>query len=248
MRDADVLEHADRDDAVVFRRLQAIVEQLEAHAVGQAAFECAAARDSELFLRQGDTGHVDAELAAQEQGHATPTGADVEQRLAGLQQKLGGDMALLLLLRLLERLLAGPEVGAGILPVAIEEEIVELVVEVVVVRDVALRLANRIVLLEGPHQPLPLVGHADDECFIERGDVTADQVHQVVDVGAVLDGQLAVHVGFAEGKPRADRQADAGPPGLDFHGHGRAWPRTLDDMRLSRRIDHCQLAFANYAG
>ena len=122
-----MLEHADRDDAVVAARLLAVVEQLEAHAVGHAALQGAAARDGVLFLGEGDAGHVDAELLAEEQAHAAPARADVQHLLAGLQQHLGGDVLLLVELGLLERLLAGLEVGAGILPVAVEEEVVELV-------------------------------------------------------------------------------------------------------------------------
>ena len=41
--DADMLEHADRDDAVVAAGLLAVVEQLEAHPVGDAALERAPA-------------------------------------------------------------------------------------------------------------------------------------------------------------------------------------------------------------
>ena len=122
-----MLEHADRDDAVVAARLLAVVEQLEAHAVGHAALERAPARDGVLLLGQGDARHVDAELAGEEQAHAAPARADVEDLLAGLQQQLGGDVLLLVVLRLLQRLVAGHEVGAGILPVAVEEEVVELV-------------------------------------------------------------------------------------------------------------------------
>ena len=55
--------------------------------------------------------------------------ADVEHALPGLEQQLGRDVPLLVELRLLERLVAGLEVGAGILAVAIEEEVVELVVD-----------------------------------------------------------------------------------------------------------------------
>src|SRR5216684_590786 len=138
MGDADMLEHADRNDAVVPAGFPAIVEQLEAHLVGNAAFERAAARHGMLLLGQGDAGHVDTELLAEKEAHAAPTRADVEHALAGLQQELGRDVALLVELGLFQRLLARLEIGAGILAVAVEEEIVELVLEIVVMRDVAL--------------------------------------------------------------------------------------------------------------
>src|SRR3546814_1980236 len=42
------------------------------------------------------------------------------------------------------------EVGAGVLPVGVEEEVVELARQVVVVGDVLLRFADRVVLLQAP--------------------------------------------------------------------------------------------------
>src|SRR6185437_5133157 len=133
---AHMLEHADRNDAIVLVGLLTIIEELEPHTIGEAAFQRAAAGDGELLLRQRHTGNIDAELLAQEKRHAAPTRSDIKDILAGLQQQLGSDMALLVELGLLERLLAGLEIGAGILPVAIEEEVVELVLEVVVMGDI----------------------------------------------------------------------------------------------------------------
>ena len=212
-----MLEHADRDDAVVAARLLAVVEQLEAHAVGHAAFQGAAARDGVLFLGEGDAGHVDAELLGEVQAHAAPARADVEHLLAGLQQQLGGDVALLVELGLLERLLAGLEVGAGILPVAVEEEIVELAVEVVVMGDVALRPARSDCTARAQRSQRC---RAYDHCTVgvasSADDVAAEQIEQVVDV-AVLDGELAVHVGFAQRQPRPQRQSGSGPPVMYSH-------------------------------
>ena len=56
----------------------------------------------------------------------------------GFDAQLGGDMALLGELRLLERHVGPLEIGAGILHVLVEEEPVELARQVVVVLDVAL--------------------------------------------------------------------------------------------------------------
>ena len=62
-------------------------------------------------------------------------------------------MALLGELRLVERLIGRLEIGAGILPVGVEEERVEPAVEIVVVRDVAPRAAARIELLQVAGEP-----------------------------------------------------------------------------------------------
>src|SRR3546814_10336981 len=80
---------------------------------------------------------------------AAPAGADVEQLQARpVEQQLGRQVPLLVRLRLIQALLAAAEVGAGILAVGVEEEVVELAGKVVVVGDVLLRLADRIILLQ----------------------------------------------------------------------------------------------------
>ena len=93
--------------AVVSARFLPVVEQLEAHAIGQPGLERAPAGDGELLLRERDAGHVDAELARKEQAHAAPARSDVQHLLAGPQQQLRGDVALLVVLRLVERFVAG---------------------------------------------------------------------------------------------------------------------------------------------
>ena len=82
----------------------------------------------------GGLGEIEAEPA--------PARADVEHALSRLDGELGGEVALLGELRLLE-VGALREVGAGILPVAIEEEVVDGAVDVVVVRHVAPRPSGR---------------------------------------------------------------------------------------------------------
>src|SRR5215468_11968625 len=143
-----MLEHTHRDDAVVPPALLPIVQELEAQPVGDAALKGAATGHRMLLLGEGDSGDVDAELLAEEKPQAPPARADVEHALAGLEQHLGRDVPLLVELGLLERLIARLEIGAGILAVAVEEKVVKLVLEVVVMRHVALCGANRIVLLE----------------------------------------------------------------------------------------------------
>ena len=247
VRRADMLEHADRDDAIVAAVLLAIVEQLEAHPVGDAAFQGSAARHGVLLLGERDAGHVDAVLLAQEQAQPAPARADVEHLLAGLKQHLGRNVLLLEELRLLERLVAVLEVGAGVLPVAIEEEVVELVLEIVVVGHVALSPADRIVLLQQPEPALQRVGPPHHGRGFECRHVAADEVEQLVDV-AVFDGQRAVHVGFAQRQPRPERQPYAGPPSVNANSDGRPRARAINAMRPSGRIDDRKLAFAHNAG
>jgi hypothetical protein len=85
----------------------------------------------------GRLGEIEAEPA--------PARADVEHALSRLDGELGGKVALLGELRLLEIGALG-EVAARILPVGIEEEVVDGPVDVVVVRNVAPRPSGRVEL------------------------------------------------------------------------------------------------------
>ena len=79
-----------------------VIDQLELHMVRHARGLGALARDLELVLRQRDPEHVDAGDLVQIQRHPAPAAADVEHALPRLQVELGGDMRLLVGLRLLE--------------------------------------------------------------------------------------------------------------------------------------------------
>ncbi len=70
---------------------------------------------------------------------ATPAAADVEHAFAGLEDQLGGDVPLLGELGVVEGLVRPLEVGAAVLPVGIQEQRIEPLVEVIVMGDVAAR-------------------------------------------------------------------------------------------------------------
>ena len=115
----------------------AVVLQAEAHPVGEPGGRGALGGDAVLLLAEGDAGDVGAADAGEVERHAAPAAADVEDAGAGADQELGGDQPLLGELGLVERHAGALEEGAGILHVAVEEEPVEPLVEVVVVGDVA---------------------------------------------------------------------------------------------------------------
>ena len=60
-------------------------------------------------------------MTGQIERHAAPARADVESRLAGLDEQFRCDMPFLGELRLVEGHVRPLEIGAGILPVVIEE-------------------------------------------------------------------------------------------------------------------------------
>ena len=135
--DADMFEHADRDDAVEGFMNVAVVLKPKFDPVGQACLTGSIGRDGELLAGQSDAGHLGSCDPGEIEPHAAKTAADVERRRAVLRQELGGDVALLRHLRVVERLAGIFEIGAAVLAVRIEEEIVETRVEVIVAGDVA---------------------------------------------------------------------------------------------------------------
>ena len=141
-----MLEHPDRDDAVELTLHLTVVEKLEADGLGKALGASALLRCSELLLAQGDSGHVDMGGFGEIEAKAAPAGADVENFQSVAEIELGGKVALLGGLRLLERHALLLEISAGILPVAVEEQLVETVIEIVMVLDVALGPSGRVVL------------------------------------------------------------------------------------------------------
>ncbi len=78
MADADMLEHADRDDAVERTGHVAVVLQVEARALGEALLGGALVGDGVLLLRQGDAGDVGAGRLGEIQAEPAPAAADIE--------------------------------------------------------------------------------------------------------------------------------------------------------------------------
>src|SRR4029079_10731452 len=91
--------------------------------------------EAELVLRDGDAGRVDAVVLRGVHREGSPTAADVEETLARLQPQLGANVVELGDLRLLERVPRRAEVSARVHHARVEPQLVELVGDVVMVRD-----------------------------------------------------------------------------------------------------------------
>ena len=102
------------------------------------------------------------QISREVEAEPAPAGADVEHLHAGLDVELRGEVALLGELRIFQRAVVGLEIGAGILPVAVEEEIVERAREIVVVGDVVLGLADGVVLVDALHRDAHGIGRLGD--------------------------------------------------------------------------------------
>ena len=148
MRRAEMLDQADAGDPVELALDVAIILQLELHPVGDAQLGGALVGEFDLVRRQRDAEHVDVVMAVQIQSEPAPAAADVEHLHAGLEVQLGGDMRLLVELGLLEAVRGVAEIGAGILAVLVEEELVEPAGEIVGMLGVAARAALPVDLVE----------------------------------------------------------------------------------------------------
>ena len=150
-------------------------------------------------------------------------------------------MQLLVRLRRLQIVVVAGEIGAAVLPVLVEEEIVEGAGEIVVMGDVALRLADRVVGVDQagqPPQPLP-PGLARVGLQIDH--VLGHQIEHLIEVAA-LPGQRPVHDGFAEIELRIGQQLPMQGAVVDAQRRGRARPLPLEHMPPAVSVDQRQTA------
>src|SRR5207342_2353361 len=93
--DADMLEHADGDDALVAAFDVAVIGEPKIDVLSKPAFAGAAACRLELLPRQGDSGHVCAAEFGEVERKAAPAAPDVEYPVIAAHQELCREVALL---------------------------------------------------------------------------------------------------------------------------------------------------------
>ena len=243
MRGADMLEHADRHDAVVAPGFLAIIAQMETHAVRQAGVARPALGHLVLLGRQGHAGDVDSGEPGEVEGEPAPATADVEQSLSGLEQQLGGEMQLLVGLRSLEAVGRVDEISAGILPVAVEEQVVERGRKIVMVGDVPASPGDGIVGMDEAQQAPEMLLQGLQGMALERRHVAPGEIEEIVE-RAILDRQRALHIGFAERKLGLEQQPPMQAGIVQPHGHRRT-RRTRKAVRPALSVDHAQRADPN---
>ena len=102
-----------------------------------------------------------------------------------VQTELGGDVTLLGLLRFFKRLVALGEIGAGVLPIAIEEQAVQPSIEVIVMRDVPASTRSRIELIDRAPNPDNRPPKPSDKVALAIGPEIGEQhIEDVVDRAA----------------------------------------------------------------
>lgn len=131
----NVLEHADTDHLVEARILRqvAVVEQLQVDLVLQTLGLHPFAGQRQLLLAECDAKNLHAVFASRKTRQPAPAAADVQQVLAALEPQLAAQVVEFILLRLLQRFIAGLEVRAGIDHLPVEPELVEVVGNIVVI-------------------------------------------------------------------------------------------------------------------
>ncbi len=133
-------------------------------------------------------------------------------------------MALLGDLRLFEGGGRRLEIAAGILPVRIEEQIVERQRDVVMMRRVAARGVQRIVLLQPAQQMAGLHAPIQPGGVMGALQIDGGEGQEIIEV-ALLHRQLAVHIGLADTQGRLQGQSPIEAGIVETDGDG---PKALD--------------------
>src|SRR5262245_20063318 len=107
MSRADMLHHADRDDAIELAGELPIIQLPKFDTVGHAGSLGSGACDPDLLGRNIDRGDPGARFARKMNGEAAPAGTDLGNGHAWLQLQFAGGVDQLVLLRLLERVALG---------------------------------------------------------------------------------------------------------------------------------------------
>ena len=91
------------------------------------------------------------------------------------------------------------KVSAGILPVGVEEQIEEIVAEIIVMRDVPSRPADRIIQRPARASAGDAVHEAEESLRAGGGFVAHEQGQQAIEIGSGIGDDRAVHEPFAQG-------------------------------------------------
>jgi hypothetical protein len=103
------------------------------------------------------------------------------------------------------------EISAGILAVAIEKEIVNPPIDVVMVRDVPARQPDRVALMQAAQNAADLQRDLHPGRRRNRGRIAEHQRQEIID-GALLDREAAVHIAFPDRQIGVEHQPERRPP------------------------------------
>src|ERR1700726_4661209 len=180
---ADMLEHPDRHDAVERAAERTVIYKLEAAALRKAGILSSAPCGCDLLLRQRHTQHIGAAVSCEIECEPAPARTYVEDSEARrVEVELGGNVPFLADLRFFERFTGRGKIRAGILAVAIEEEIVELPRKVVMMGDVSARARGIIELGKPAGNPTPDSFNLQHAPWRGKREIVHQKVEKVGDV------------------------------------------------------------------
>ena len=207
---ADMLEHTDRDDAIIHAPLPAIVAQMEPHPPGEPGARGPLVREFVLLLGERDAVHLAIIPPGQKQSHAAPAAADVEHPQAGaIQQQFGGDVILLVALRLLQRVVVMAKIRAGIMPLLVQEQLVEGIGKIVMMRRVFARAGRRIERTQMTQRRFKPPQQTEQGEAIQISGIPPRQREEIMQ-RAFVHRQQAFHVQFPGREHRAQQQTPLG--------------------------------------
>ena len=137
-----------------------------------------------------------------------------------LQHQFGGNVTLLVRLGDFEVVVAIDKIGAGVLLVGVEEEVVKLPREIVVMGRVLAGAAGRVVLVNPPRQLIAPHRRPLHEGGLDRRHVHTDQLKEIVNT-AVLDGQAGVRKCLAGEELGVEEEFPVERLVVQAHGDGR---------------------------
>ena len=246
----DVLEHAHRHEDVVLALDVAVVVLDVLDAPVEPLFLRLRARVADLLARDVVRAHRHPVVPRHVAGEAAPAAAGLDHAIAGPQLQLAADVVHLRALRLLERHAGLGIVGAGVLHrVVVEPPLVELVAEIVVVRDVVARTGERVAPWAGQESlhvpqsagdgggraaPVGRLEHADEVAF----DVDSAETVQVAEMQVGIQAQFPQRPAIAHMDPSdAARRVEADLFAVpEHHGH-RALAGKAEDLTGEEALD-----------
>ena len=246
MGHAHMLEHADGDDPVECLGDIAIIGEAVVDLVHEAHLFGLLAGIAKLVLREGDAGDLHIRILGEEAGHAAPAAADIQHFLPRFQGELGGDMRHLLHLRLFQAVIRRLVIGAGILPVLIKEQVIEVIAQVIMMGDILERAAFRVELVEEPVKAIGEIAKTDEQVALSPADIAGEEVQQIVDI-AVLQRELPVHIGFAEIQLGEEGKLAGHGFRMQAHFDDRAGSAAVEEDFPAIRINHRELALPDEA-
>ena len=240
-----MLEHADRDDTIEPARNGAIIDQFEFTAFRKPGLGRTRARNRNLFVRQRHAGDTCTGVARQIERHAAPATADIEYRkIFAIQIELGRDMPLLGDLRFFKGCRRIGEIGTGILPVLVQEHVIEPARQIIMMMHMGTCPRRRIELRKAAYQPAPTPGQKKHY----RTGIALRQIgHQQVEQGGditLLHRQAAIHVKLAQFQVRPQREFEHRTIVMQFDRHFRR-ATAIGPSRIVGK-DHSQLTVPNH--